>query len=60
MEDNKKTLDAIEKRNKEMQELINKQSQALILLSKDERWVKNGTSEKIANLLGSDTNGKAN
>lgn len=60
MEDNKKTLEAIDKRNKELQTLINKQSQALILLSKDEHWVKNGTSEKVANLLGSDFNGKTN
>lgn len=59
-EDNKKTLEAIEKSNKELRDLVNKQSQALVLLSKDEHWVKNGTSEKIANLLGSDSNGKTN
>ena len=59
-EDNKKTLEAIEKSNKELRDIVNKQSQALVLLSKDEHLVKNGTSEKIANLLGSDSNGKAN
>ena len=59
-EDNKKTLEAIEKSNKELRDLVNRQSQALVLLSKDEHWVKNGTSEKVANLLGSDSNGKTN
>ena len=59
-EDNKKTLEAIEKSNRELQMLVIKQSQAIVLLSKNEHLVKNGTSEQIANILGSDSNGKTN
>lgn len=59
-EDNEKTIKAVEKSNAETQVLIKNMAQAFILLSKDERYVKNGTSEQIANILGSDSNGKTN